>query len=65
MIAGGPAPLIAAYLLQRTGSTTAISFYIIGCVLLSLIALALIPRTGEAPASQDGGQVAGSAKAML
>ncbi|WP_229702918.1 MFS transporter [Streptomyces albiflavescens] len=65
VIAGGPAPLIAAYLLQRTGSSTAISFYIIGCVLLSLIALALIPRTREVPSSADGRQIADTAEAVL
>jgi metabolite-proton symporter len=44
VIAGGPAPLIAALILSSTGSSTGISIYIIVCCLLSLAALALLPR---------------------
>ena len=44
VFAGGPAPLIAAAILQNTGSSTWISIYIIGCAVVSLIALALMPR---------------------
>jgi MFS family permease len=43
VIAGGPAPLIAAYLLHRTGSSTWISWYIVGCCVISLVALWLMP----------------------
>jgi metabolite-proton symporter len=43
VIAGGPAPLIAAYLLNRTGSSTWISWYIVGCCVISLVALWLMP----------------------
>jgi hypothetical protein len=43
VIAGGPAPLIAAYILNATGSSTGISWYIVGCCVLSLVALALMP----------------------
>ncbi len=45
VIAGGPAPLIAAAILEKTGSSTGISWYIIGCCVVSAIALALMPRT--------------------
>ncbi len=45
VIAGGPAPLIAAAILEKTGSSTGISWYIIGCCVLSMIALVLMPRT--------------------
>jgi metabolite-proton symporter len=45
VIAGGPAPLIAAAILEATGSSTGISWYIIGCCVLSMIALLLMPRT--------------------
>jgi MFS family permease len=53
VIAGGPAPLIAAALLQGTGSSVGISWYIVGCAVISLVALVLMPRRapGEAPAS--------------
>ncbi|HKG50615.1 MAG TPA: MFS transporter [Actinomycetales bacterium] len=44
VIAGGPAPLIAAAILARTGSSTGISWYIIGCAVLSMIALLVMPR---------------------
>jgi metabolite-proton symporter len=44
VIAGGPAPLIAAAILARTGSSTGISWYIIGCAVLSGIALLIMPR---------------------
>ena len=50
VIAGGPAPLIAAAILSRTHSSTWISWYIVGCAVLSAIALALMPRgRGEQP----------------
>jgi MFS family permease len=48
VIAGGPAPLIAAAILGATKSSTGISWYIIGCAVISLIALFLMPRRGEA-----------------
>jgi metabolite-proton symporter len=48
VIAGGPAPLIAAAILERTGSSTWISWYIVGCAVVSLIALLAMPRRGEA-----------------
>jgi metabolite-proton symporter len=44
VIAGGPAPLIAAAILSRTHSSTGISWYIIGCAVLSGIALVVMPR---------------------
>jgi MFS family permease len=44
VIAGGPAPLIAAAILARTGSSTWISLYIIGCAVISFIALLLMPQ---------------------
>jgi metabolite-proton symporter len=44
VIAGGPAPLIAAAILQRTGSSTGISLYIIGCCVIAFVALVLMPR---------------------
>jgi metabolite-proton symporter len=44
VIAGGPAPLIAAAILEDTGSSIGISVYIVGCCVLSFVALLLIPR---------------------
>jgi hypothetical protein len=48
VIAGGPAPLIAAAILQKTGSSTWISWYIVGCAVISMIALLAMPRRGPA-----------------
>jgi hypothetical protein len=45
VIAGGPAPLIAAAILDSTGSSTWISVYIIGCCVLAMVALVVMPRT--------------------
>jgi metabolite-proton symporter len=44
VIAGGPAPLIAAAILAHTGSSTWISWYIVGCAVVAMIALVLMPR---------------------
>jgi MFS family permease len=44
VIAGGPAPLIATAIFASTGSSTWISIYIIGCAVVSMIALVLLPR---------------------
>ncbi|MDQ6714547.1 MAG: MHS family MFS transporter [Actinomycetota bacterium] len=63
VIAGGPAPLIAAAILQSTGSSTGISWYIIGCCVVAFGALLLIPKAaqpveaaaaGAAPAEAGG-----------
>jgi MFS family permease len=44
VIAGGPAPLIATKILKDTGSSTWVSWYIIGCCVVAMIALLLLPR---------------------
>jgi MFS family permease len=49
VIAGGPAPLIATRILQKTGSSTGISWYIIGCCVLGFGALVLMPRKVHEP----------------
>ena len=47
--AGGPAPLIATALLSGTGGTTGISWYILGCCVISMIALLMMrPRSHDA-----------------
>ncbi len=43
IIAGGPAPLIAAWLFKTYNSGYAISIYIAGCAVVSLVAAALMP----------------------
>ncbi|MCU1670105.1 MAG: family transporter [Blastococcus sp.] len=52
VIAGGPAPLIAAGILAATGGSTGISVYIVGCAVLSMIALLLMPKP-HASAEED------------
>jgi MFS family permease len=47
VIAGGPAPLIAAAILKHTGSSTWISWYIVGCSVVAFAALLLMPRQRE------------------
>ena len=44
VVAGGPAPLIATSILARTGSSTWISLYIIGCAVVSMVGLLLMPQ---------------------
>jgi len=43
VIAGGPAPLIAAWILNATGSSVGIAWYIVGCCVVSMVALLLMP----------------------
>jgi metabolite-proton symporter len=44
IIAGGPAPLIAAALLGAYHSSAPIAIYILGCAVVSLVALVLMPE---------------------
>jgi hypothetical protein len=55
VIAGGPAPLIATAILDATGSSTYISWYIVGCAVIAMIALLLMPARNvrEAPSALD------------
>ena len=48
VIAGGPAPLIAAKILEKTNSSIGISWYILGCSVVAMTALLLMPRRVEA-----------------
>jgi metabolite-proton symporter len=47
VIAGGPAPLIAAAILTRTNSSIGISWYIVGCCVVAMFALILMPRQAQ------------------
>ena len=49
VIAGGPAPLIAAKILESTGSSTWISWYIVGCCVVAMAALLAMPARREMP----------------
>ncbi|HWD06272.1 MAG TPA: MFS transporter [Amycolatopsis sp.] len=62
VIAGGPAPLIAAALLQSTGSSIGVSWYIIVCCVIAMAGLLLLPRrtttdsAAAAPVSPESAQ---------
>jgi MFS family permease len=63
LIAGGPAPLLATWMLASFG-WQAIAVYIIACVVLTLIAVALLPDRsradlGEVPVLTPAGQATG------
>jgi metabolite-proton symporter len=60
VIAGGPAPLIAAWILKTSGSSIGISWYIVGCSVISLGALILMPRRAPGTLATEP---AGSARA--
>jgi MFS family permease len=54
VVAGGPAPLIAAAILAGSGASTWFSVYIVGCAVVSFIALLCMPQphaSVEDPAS--------------
>jgi MFS family permease len=55
VIAGGPAPLIATAILEATSSSTYISWYLVGCCVIAMIALLLMPKRAvrEAPSRFD------------
>jgi hypothetical protein len=43
VFAGGPAPMITTALLAATGSGYVIALYIFGCVIVSIVAMAMLP----------------------
>jgi MFS family permease len=53
VIAGGPAPLIATKILQKTDSSTGVSWYIVGCCVLGFAALLLMPRRAAITAADN------------
>jgi metabolite-proton symporter len=55
VIAGGPAPLVATWLVGRTGSVYSIAAYILVCALLSLVATTLMPDYTGADIDGSGG----------
>ena len=47
VVAGGPAPLIAAALLAQYGNSTAIALYIIACCAIAMLALFFLPKAAH------------------
>jgi MHS family shikimate/dehydroshikimate transporter-like MFS transporter len=52
-IAGGFSPIIATAILGYTGSTTGISFYMMGLALITLVATFFAPETLSKPLHDD------------
>jgi hypothetical protein len=53
VFAGGPAPLLATYLLHRFDSSLPIGIYIALCGVVTLIATALLPEPGRAAVARE------------
>jgi MFS family permease len=53
LIAGGPAPLIASWLMSRYHSTSAIAIFIFGCAVISLLATAMLKDSTNKNISDD------------
>ena len=53
VIAGGPAPLVATYLLERTGSVYSIAWAVLGCSVLTIIAVALMADRSRSDINAD------------
>jgi MFS family permease len=53
VIAGGPAPLVATYLLAHTGSGYSIAAAILGCAIVTLIAVALMDDHSRSDIDDD------------
>jgi metabolite-proton symporter len=61
VVAGGPAPLIAAALLAHYGDSTSISVYILICCAVSMAALVLLPKAVQAQAAKTSAPLGQSA----
>jgi MHS family proline/betaine transporter-like MFS transporter len=48
-LAGGMGPFFATYLIRITGSNSSPAFYVIGLVIISLIAIVSLPETYDKP----------------
>jgi metabolite-proton symporter len=53
VIAGGPAPLVATYLLEHTGSVYSIAWAVLGCSVITIIAVALMDDRSRADITDD------------
>ena len=53
VIAGGPAPLVATYLLEHTGSVYSIAWAVLGCSVVTIIAVALMDDRSRSDINDD------------
>jgi MFS family permease len=61
VIAGGPAPLVATYLLAHTGSGYSIAAAILGCAVVTLVAVFLMDDYGRGDIDDDAAYQPGAA----
>ena len=53
VIAGGPAPLVATFLLEKTGSVYSIAWAVLGCAVVSIIAVLLMADRSRSDINDD------------
>jgi metabolite-proton symporter len=53
VVAGGPAPLVATYLLEHTGSVYSIAWAVLGCSVITVIAVVLLVDRSRSDISDD------------
>ena len=53
VVAGGPAPLVATYLLQRTGSVYSIAWAVLGCSVITIVAVSLMADRSRSDINLD------------
>jgi metabolite-proton symporter len=53
VIAGGPAPLVATYLLEHTGSVYSIAWAVLGCSVITIIAVSLMDDRSRSDINSD------------
>jgi metabolite-proton symporter len=53
VVAGGPAPLVATYLLEHTGSVYSIAWAVLGCSVITIIAVALMEDRSRSDINAD------------
>jgi hypothetical protein len=63
VIAGGPAPLVATYLLAHTGSGYSVAAAILGCAVVTIIAVSLMDDYSRGDIDDDAVYERGTASA--
>ena len=53
VVAGGPAPLLAVWLLHTFDSSLPIGIYIMGCAVVTIIAVILLPEAGRVEVARE------------
>jgi MFS family permease len=53
VLAGGPAPLVATYLLKHTGSVYSIAWAVLGCAVVTIVAVALMDDRSRSDIDDD------------